>query len=62
VPKPAIVLMKSRRRIASRSFRSTLTFAHREHGYSRDLRPAKRGSGVGLHGSIPEPLMSALAH
>ena len=28
--------------------------------YSRDLRPAKWGSGVGLHGSNPEPLMSAL--
>jgi hypothetical protein len=29
--------------------------------YSRDLRPAKRGSGVSLHGSNPEPLMSALS-
>ena len=30
--------------------------------YSRDLRPAKWGSGVILHGSNPEPLMSALGH
>jgi hypothetical protein len=28
--------------------------------YSRDLRPAEWGSGVSLHGSNPEPLMSAL--
>ena len=28
--------------------------------YIRDLRLAKRGSGVSLHGSNPEPLMSAL--
>jgi len=28
--------------------------------YSRDLRPAKWGSGVSLHGSNLEPLMSAL--
>ena len=28
--------------------------------YIRDLRPAKWGSGVSLHGSKPEPLMSAL--
>src|SRR5262249_42795090 len=28
--------------------------------YSRDLRPAKWGSGQSLHGSNPEPLMSAL--
>jgi len=27
--------------------------------YSRDLRPEKWGSGVSLHGSNPEPLMSA---
>jgi hypothetical protein len=28
--------------------------------YSRDLRHAKWGSGVSLHGSNPKPLMSAL--
>jgi hypothetical protein len=28
--------------------------------YSRDLPSAKRGSGVSLHGSNPEPPMSAL--
>jgi hypothetical protein len=28
--------------------------------YSRDLRAAEWGSGVSLHGSNPEPLMSAL--
>ena len=28
--------------------------------YSRDLRPAEWGSGVSLHGSNPEPPMSAL--
>jgi hypothetical protein len=28
--------------------------------YNRNLRSAKRVSGVGLHGSNPEPLMSAL--
>ena len=28
--------------------------------YIRDLRRAKWGSGVSLHGSNPEPLMSAL--
>src|SRR5262249_16973948 len=30
--------------------------------YSRDLRPAKWGSGASLHGSNPELLMSALGH
>ena len=30
--------------------------------YTRDLRPPKRGSGLSLHGSTPEPLMSALGH
>ena len=30
--------------------------------YIRDLRLAKWGSGVSLHGSNPEPLMSALGH
>jgi hypothetical protein len=28
--------------------------------YSRDLRPAEWGSGISLHGSNPEPPMSAL--
>jgi hypothetical protein len=28
--------------------------------YIRDLLPTKWGSGVSLHGSNPEPLMSAL--
>jgi hypothetical protein len=28
--------------------------------YNRNLRPAKRGSGLNLHGSNPEPHMSAL--
>jgi hypothetical protein len=28
--------------------------------YIRDLRPAKWGSGLSLHGTNPEPLMSAM--
>jgi hypothetical protein len=31
---------------------------HREYDYSSDLRPAKQGSGVSLHGSNPEPLIA----
>src|SRR5438477_12661620 len=30
--------------------------------YSRDLRPAEWDSGIRLHSSNPEPLMSALGH
>jgi hypothetical protein len=49
--------MKSRRRMAFPRLRttpSTLT------DYSKDLRLTKWGSGVGLHGGNPEPLMCAL--
>jgi hypothetical protein len=34
--------------------------SHEEYDYIRDLRPAKWGSGVSLHGSNIESLMSAL--
>src|SRR5262249_48765861 len=53
---PATTLMKSRRRMAPQGLRSTPIPAD----YSRDLQPAKWGLGVRLHGSNPEPLMSAL--
>jgi hypothetical protein len=49
--------MKSRRRIA---FLKASDHANRIDDYSRDLRPTKWGSGVSLHGSNPDPLMSAL--
>jgi hypothetical protein len=49
--------MKSRRRIA---FLKAWDHANRFNNYSRDLRVAKWGSGVSLHGSNPGPLMSAL--
>jgi hypothetical protein len=55
---PATTLMKSRRRIASPQ--KAPDHANCMHDYSRDLRPAKWGSGVSLHGSNPEPPMSAL--
>jgi hypothetical protein len=35
-------------------------FANSIDDYSRDLQLAKWGSGVSLHGSNPDPLMSAL--
>src|SRR5262249_35297240 len=53
---PAIPLMRSRRRIAcpeAQGYANT-------RDYIRDLPPAKWGSGVSLHGSNSEPLMSAL--
>jgi len=53
---PAIPLMKSRRRIAF----TEAGLRRIGCDYSRDLRPAKWGSEVGLQGSNPEPLMSAL--
>jgi len=48
--------VKSRRRIA---FPEAKDRAGR-FDYSRDLRPAEWGSGVGLHGSNPQDRMSAL--
>jgi hypothetical protein len=54
---PTIPLMKSRRRIA---FLKAQDHANCIDDYSRDLRLAKWGSGVSVHGSNPEPLMSAL--
>jgi hypothetical protein len=51
--------MKSRRRIA---FLKAWDHANCIDDYSRDLRLTKWGSGLGLHGSNPEPLMSALGH
>jgi len=51
------MLMKSRRRIA---FPQGPNCATRFCNYSRDLRPAKWGSGAILHGSNPERSMSAL--
>jgi hypothetical protein len=57
VAKATIPLTKSRRRIACpKAQEHAKSVAH----YSRDLRPAKWGSGVSLRGSNPEPLMSAL--
>ena len=47
--------------VPSPRLRTAPTIAHRDD-CSRDLRPAKRGSGVSLHSSNPEPLMSALGH
>jgi hypothetical protein len=35
---------------------------HRQGDYSEDLSPAGWGSGVSLHSSNPEPLVSALGH
>jgi hypothetical protein len=49
--------MSSRRRIA---FPKAQTGATWLCNYSRDLRLAKWGSGVSLHSSNPEALMSAL--
>jgi len=49
-------LMKSRRRIALPEAGTTPT----GRDYSRDLRPAKWGSGIKLHSSNSEPPMSAL--
>ena len=46
--------------VPSPRLRTAPTIAHREYDCSRDLRPAKRGSGVSLHSSNPQPLMSAL--
>ena len=54
---PTTTLMKSRRRIAHPKAWTTPIF---KVDYSRDLRPAKWGLGVSLHGSNLEPLMSAL--
>jgi len=52
---PATTLMKSRRRITTPKGQEPPVAAD----YSRDLRPAKWGQGVSLHGSNPEPLMSS---
>jgi hypothetical protein len=49
--------MKSRRRIA---FPKAQNAANCIDDYSKDLRPAKWGSEVSLHGSNLGPLMSAL--
>ena len=56
-PEPTITLMKSRRRIA---FLKAWDHANRMNDYSGDLRHAEWASGVSLHSSNPEPLMSAL--
>ena len=56
---PALASIKTRRRIAF-SKAGLRDFRLQKCDYSRYLRPAKRGSGVRLHGSNPEPLMSAL--
>jgi hypothetical protein len=49
--------MKSRRRIA---FLKAWDHANCIDDYSKELRLAKWGAGVSLHGSNPVPLMSAL--
>ena len=54
----ATTLMKSRRRIAFPKAQDHANSAD----YSRDSRPVKWGLGVSLHGSNPEPPMSALGH
>jgi hypothetical protein len=53
----SLLLAMERRLIA---FTKAQDYANDISDYSRDLRPAKWGSGVSLHGSKPEPLMSAL--
>src|SRR6516162_4727195 len=55
---PTITLMKLRRRIASPQ--KAPDHANCKHNYSSDFLPAEWGSGVSLHGSNPDPLMSAL--
>jgi hypothetical protein len=55
---PVITFRKSRRRITAPRLRSTPM----RTDYSRDLGLVKWGSGVSLHGSNLEPLMSALGH
>ena len=55
IAEPAIPPMNSRRRITAPWLRSTPT----SDNYIRVFRPAKWGLGVGLHGSNPEPFMSA---
>jgi hypothetical protein len=57
---PTIPLTKSRRRIALSEAQNCADCSHEEYDYIRDLRPAKWGSGVSLHGSNLEPPMSAL--
>src|SRR5690349_24915738 len=54
---PLIPIMKSRRRIA---FPGAQNCGDLRCNYSRDLRHAKWGSGVSLHGSNPKPPLSAL--
>jgi len=56
VADPAIILMKSRRRIA---FTKAGTTPNRTD-YSRDLRPAEWGPNVILRGNNPQDRMSAL--
>jgi hypothetical protein len=58
VADPAITLMKSRRRIAFSKAQDRADL--RCCDYTRDLRRAKWGLGIKLHGNNPEPLVSAL--
>jgi hypothetical protein len=53
----SLLLALERRRIAHPRLRTTRVS---RWDYSRDLRQAKWGSGISLHGGNPEPLMSAL--
>jgi hypothetical protein len=55
-----IHLMKSRRRIAFSKAHECADYRLQGRDHSRDLPPAKWGSGVSLHGSSPKPPMSAL--
>src|SRR5206468_2115079 len=54
-----LLVALERRRIASQG---TGLRRFSKCDYTRDLRPDKWGSGVSLHGSNPELLMSALGH
>ena len=55
-----LLVALERRRIAHPKGLGLRRFSERD--YSRDLRSVEWGSGVSLHGSNPEPLMSALGH
>jgi hypothetical protein len=54
----SLLLALERRRIAHPKGLGLRQFS--KWDYSRDLRSAKWGSGVSLHGNNPEPPMSAL--
>src|SRR5262249_25922774 len=54
----SLLLALERRRIAHPKGLGLRRFS--KWDYSRDLRPVEWGSGGSLHGSNPEPLMSAL--